>query len=96
MPSHNPLVISLPYTFSNQDVPTEIMANRFSAWRSIIKDLVNYFKEYSSVQEEIIRQQSRYNKQLDKLQILQTTIATIIIIQLLTVRLKLSITFSYP
>lgn len=59
MPSHNPLVISLPYTFSNQDVPTEIMANRFSAWRSIIKDLVNYFKEYSSVQEEIIRQQSR-------------------------------------
>ncbi|KGR04949.1 hypothetical protein MG5_04686 [Candida albicans P57072] len=35
------------------------MANRFSAWRSIIKDLVNYFKEYSSVQEEIIRQQSR-------------------------------------
>ncbi|CAX41138.1 phosphatidylinositol 4,5-bisphosphate effector protein, putative [Candida dubliniensis CD36] len=59
MPSHNPLVITLPYTFSNQDVPTEIMANRFSAWRSIIKDLVNYFKEYSSVQEEIIRQQSR-------------------------------------
>ncbi|CAI5760631.1 unnamed protein product [Candida verbasci] len=56
---HNPLTVSLPYNFINHDYPTEIMANRFNAWRSTIKELVNYFKEYSSVQEEIIRQQAR-------------------------------------
>lgn len=57
---NNPLLVSLPYTFNNtSDYPTEILANRFQAWRSIIKDLVNYLKEYASVQEEIVRQQMR-------------------------------------
>lgn len=56
----NPLAVSLPYTFNSQnEYPTEVLANRFQAWRSIIKDLVNYLKEYSSVQEEIVRQQMR-------------------------------------
>ncbi|KAI5956893.1 hypothetical protein KGF54_000511 [Candida jiufengensis] len=58
--AHNPLTVSLPYNFINtNDYPTEVMANRFSAWRSIIKELLNYFKEYVSVQEEIVRQQNR-------------------------------------
>ncbi|CUM52339.1 uncharacterized protein AC631_03854 [Debaryomyces fabryi] len=56
----NPLAVLLPYTFNSQnDYPTEVLANRFQAWRSIIKDLVNYLKEYASVQEEIVRQQMR-------------------------------------
>lgn len=56
----NPLAVVLPYTFNSQsDYPTEVLANRFQAWRSIIKDLVNYLKEYASVQEEIVRQQMR-------------------------------------
>ncbi|KAK6203333.1 putative transcription factor [Scheffersomyces amazonensis] len=57
---HNPLAVSLPHMFTNpNDYPTEAMANRFQAWRSIVKDLVNYLKEYASVQEEILRQQVR-------------------------------------
>ncbi|KAK6466093.1 putative transcription factor [Scheffersomyces coipomensis] len=57
---HNPLAVSLPHVFTNpNDFPTEAMANRFQAWRSIVKDLVNYLKEYASVQEEILRQQVR-------------------------------------
>ncbi|KAI5970026.1 SLM2 [Candida margitis] len=57
---HNPLTVALPYNFmSNNDYPTEVMANRFVAWRSFIKELLNYFREYSSVQEEIVRQQAR-------------------------------------
>ncbi|ODV81905.1 uncharacterized protein CANTADRAFT_44922 [Suhomyces tanzawaensis NRRL Y-17324] len=57
---NNPLQVSLPYVFTNpQDYPTEVMASRFQAWRSIIKDLVSYLKEYASVQEEIVRQQMR-------------------------------------
>lgn len=56
----NPLAVQLPYNFtSTADFPTEVMAGRFAAWRSIIKDLINYFREYSSIQEEIVRQQSR-------------------------------------
>lgn len=58
--SHNPLTVALPYNFmSNNDYPTEVMANRFVAWRSFIKELLNYFREYASVQEEIVRQQAR-------------------------------------
>ena len=58
--SHNPLTVALPYSFmSNNDYPTEVMANRFVAWRAFIKDLLNYFREYASVQEEIVRQQAR-------------------------------------
>lgn len=56
----NPLAVTLPHVFSSpQEYPTEVLALRFQAWRSIIKDLVNYLKEYASVQEEILRQQLR-------------------------------------
>lgn len=56
----NPLAVFLPYSFNSQeDYPTEILANRFHAWRYIIKDIVNYLKEYASVQEERVRQQMR-------------------------------------
>lgn len=56
----NPLSVALPYQFqSPDDYPTEILATRFQAWRAIIKDLVNYMREYASVQEEIVRQQIR-------------------------------------
>ncbi|KAL6454119.1 SLM2 Phosphatidylinositol 4 [Candida maltosa Xu316] len=56
----NPLAVQIPYNFtSTNDFPTEVMAGRFSAWRSVIKDLVNYFREYANVQEEIVRQQAR-------------------------------------
>lgn len=58
--SSNPLVVSLPYNFSSpESYPTEQLANRFNAWRSILKDLVIYFKEYASVQQEIVSQQKR-------------------------------------
>lgn len=56
----NPLAVSLPYTFnSSHEYPTEMLASRFQAWRLIIKDLVNYLKEFASVEEEIVRQQLR-------------------------------------
>ncbi|WLF81742.1 phosphatidylinositol 4,5-bisphosphate-binding protein [Lodderomyces elongisporus] len=63
--AHNPLTVSLPYNFVNvQDYPTEVMANRFSAWRAIIKELLNYFKEYATAQEESIKQQARLQQAL--------------------------------
>lgn len=56
----NPLAVVLPYQFNSPDeYPTEVLANRFQAWRYIIKDIVSYLREYSSVQEEIVRQQIR-------------------------------------
>lgn len=56
----NPLTVSLPYHFNTQDdLPTEVLAHRFQAWRYIIKDLTSYMKEYASVQEEVVRQQMR-------------------------------------
>ncbi|RDW41999.1 hypothetical protein B0I73DRAFT_37753 [Yarrowia lipolytica] len=39
--------------------PTEVLANRFSAWRKIIRALLVYFKEAVSVQEEVTRQHVR-------------------------------------
>ena len=69
------------------------MANRFSAWRSIIKDLVNYFKEYSSVQEEIIRQQSRLQQAVGQITNTANNNSNYNNNTTLTVRLKLSITF---
>lgn len=39
--------------------PTEVLANRFSAWRKIIRALLVYFKEAVSVQEEVCRQHVR-------------------------------------
>ncbi|EGW30437.1 uncharacterized protein SPAPADRAFT_73167 [Spathaspora passalidarum NRRL Y-27907] len=57
---HNPLTVALPFNFgSDKEYPTEVMAGRFQAWRSIIKELVNYFREYANVQQEIVRQQLR-------------------------------------
>lgn len=57
---HNPLSVVIPNQFSSQqDYPTEVIANRFQAYRYIIKDLVSYLKQYASVQEEIVRQQVR-------------------------------------
>lgn len=60
-PDHtNPLAVFLPHHFASpNDYPTEVLASRFQAWRLIIRDLVTYLKEYSSVQEEIVRQQLR-------------------------------------
>ncbi|RLV96533.1 Phosphatidylinositol 45-bisphosphate-binding protein SLM1 [Spathaspora sp. JA1] len=58
--AHNPLTVSLPFNFtSEKEYPTEVMAGRFQAWRSIIKELVNYLREYANVQQEIVRQQLR-------------------------------------
>lgn len=57
---HDPLAVMFPCQFQSQnDYPTEIVANRFQAWRTIIKDIVVYFKQYALVQEEILRQQAR-------------------------------------
>lgn len=57
---HNPLSVVVPYLFHSQsDFPTEIIAERFQAYRSIIKDLIAYLRQYASVQEEIVRQQVR-------------------------------------
>lgn len=57
---HNPLSVVIPNQFSSQhDYPTEVIAQRFQAYRYIVKDLVSYLRQYSSVQEEIVRQQVR-------------------------------------
>lgn len=57
---HNPLAVVVPHLFHGQaDFPTELIAERFQAYRSIIKDLVAYLRQYASVQEEIVRQQVR-------------------------------------
>lgn len=69
----NPLVVLIPYAFpSNGDYPTEVLANRFQAWRTILKELVTYFKDYASVQEEIVRQQLRLQQAVSN-----TTIPTL-------------------
>ncbi|ODV94117.1 hypothetical protein PACTADRAFT_20297, partial [Pachysolen tannophilus NRRL Y-2460] len=51
----DPLSIQIPTTAN----PTEVLATRFSTWRSIIKALIVYLKEISAVHEEIVRQQIR-------------------------------------
>ncbi|OVF10916.1 putative phosphatidylinositol 4,5-bisphosphate-binding protein [Clavispora lusitaniae] len=57
---HNPLTAVVPFQFPTQaDFPTEIIAQRFQAYRYIIKDLVTYLRQFASVQEEIVRQQVR-------------------------------------
>ncbi|GEQ72244.1 hypothetical protein JCM33374_g5931 [Metschnikowia sp. JCM 33374] len=57
---HNPLSVIIPHDFPNHsDFPTEIVAQRFQAYRDIVKDLISYLRQYASVQEEIIRQQVR-------------------------------------
>lgn len=60
MDHHNPLVVAIPSHFpQQQDYPSELVALRFLAWRAVVRDLVQYFRQYASVQEEIIRQQVR-------------------------------------
>lgn len=57
---HNPLSVIIPNSFPSQhDYPTEVIAQRFQAYRYIVKDLVTYLRQYASVQEEIVRQQVR-------------------------------------
>lgn len=57
---HNPLSVIIPNQFSSQhEFPTEVIAQRFQAYRYIVKDLVAYLRQYASVQEEIVRQQVR-------------------------------------
>lgn len=51
----DPLMILIP-TNAQQ---TNIIADRFSAWRSIIKSIIIYLNEIASIQDEIVRQQIR-------------------------------------
>ncbi len=51
----SPFYTALPITAN----PTELLAARFSGWMKIIKGLAMYFRESSSVQEEIVRQHIR-------------------------------------
>lgn len=39
--------------------PTEVLAGRFAAWRSIITSLLQYLTEIVSIQDEVVRQQIR-------------------------------------
>lgn len=51
----SPLVVLVPTNAQ----PTILLAERFIAWRSIIKSLILYLTEVASVQDEIVRQQLR-------------------------------------
>lgn len=51
----NPLVVLMPASAQ----PTEVLANRFSAWRSVIKSIITYLTEIASIQDEVVRQQLR-------------------------------------
>lgn len=51
----SPLVILMPTNAQ----PTEVLASRFAAWRSIIRAIITYLTETASIQDEIVRQQLR-------------------------------------
>ncbi|EDO18292.1 hypothetical protein Kpol_1039p42 [Vanderwaltozyma polyspora DSM 70294] len=51
----SPLVILIP----TSSQPTDILAQRFGAWRNVIKSLITYLSEIASIQDEIVRQQLR-------------------------------------
>lgn len=51
----SPLVVLMPTSAQ----PTEVLANRFAAWRSIIRAIITYLTETASIQDEIVRQQLR-------------------------------------
>ncbi|CUS24004.1 LAQU0S13e01134g1_1 [Lachancea quebecensis] len=51
----SPVVTLLP-TSAN---PTEVLAQRFAAWRSVIRSILVYLTETVSIQDEIVRQQLR-------------------------------------
>lgn len=53
--TRNPLVVLMPASAQ----PTEVLANRFSAWRNVIKSIITYLTETASIQDEIVRQQLR-------------------------------------
>lgn len=55
MDPRSPFSVAVP-TNAN---PTEILAARFSAWRSILSGLLQYLNEVVSIQDEIVRQQLR-------------------------------------
>ncbi|SGZ38432.1 related to Phosphatidylinositol 4,5-bisphosphate-binding protein SLM2 [Hanseniaspora guilliermondii] len=50
-----PLAITVPYNLQ----PTEILAQRFTCWKAIIKAVLVYLQETCSIQDEIVRQQIR-------------------------------------
>lgn len=50
-----PLAVTVPYNLQ----PTEILAQRFSCWKAIIKAVLVYLQETCSIQDEIVRQQIR-------------------------------------
>ncbi|XBW35173.1 hypothetical protein QEN19_000734 [Hanseniaspora menglaensis] len=50
-----PLSVTVPYNLQ----PTEILAQRFSCWKAIIKAVLVYLQETCSIQDEIVRQQIR-------------------------------------
>lgn len=50
-----PLAVTVPYNLQ----PTEILAQRFSCWKAIIKAVLIYLQETCSIQDEIVRQQIR-------------------------------------
>lgn len=52
---NNPLNVLIPTNAQ----PTQLLADRFSAWRSVIKSILIYLTETVSIQDEIIRQQLR-------------------------------------
>ncbi|ONH69156.1 Regulator of the glycerol channel 1 [Cyberlindnera fabianii] len=39
--------------------PTEVLAGRFVAWRTIVSSLIQYLNEVVSIEDEIVRQQTR-------------------------------------
>ncbi|SCW01976.1 LAFE_0E11408g1_1 [Lachancea fermentati] len=51
----SPLVVLIP-TSAN---PTEVLAQRFAAWRAVIRSILVYLTETVSIQDEIVRQQLR-------------------------------------
>ncbi|QLQ78977.1 hypothetical protein HG537_0B03240 [Torulaspora globosa] len=51
----SPLVILMPTNAQ----PTEVLANRFAAWRTVIRAIITYLTETASIQDEIVRQQLR-------------------------------------
>lgn len=54
----NPLVVNIPHIFNTvNEYPTEILITRFQSWRYIIKNLIIYFQEFSSIQKEDLKNQ---------------------------------------
>ncbi|KAL3230804.1 Phosphatidylinositol 4,5-bisphosphate-binding protein SLM2 [Nakaseomyces bracarensis] len=56
----SPLVVLVPYDMH----PTEQLSQRFTEWRRVIKAVITYLSEVSSVQEELIRQNNKVNNLL--------------------------------